>query len=52
MNIKMTNQDKLKFLSDLADVLKNDGKDLYYIISDDKNGKKTFEFCNFKIDWY
>ena len=51
MKIEMTNQDKLKFLSDLADVLENDGKDLYFTIDDDKNNVRVFEFCNFKIEW-
>lgn len=52
MKIKMTNQDKLKFLSDLADVLENEGKDQYFTINDDIENMKIFEFCNFKVEWY
>ena len=52
MKIELTNQDKLKFLSDLADVLEKDGKDLYFAVRDDKQGTKVFEFCEFKIEWY
>lgn len=51
MKIEMTNQDKLKFLSDLADILESDGKNQYFTIDDDKNNVRVFEFCNFKIEW-
>ena len=52
MKIEMTNEDKLKFLRDLANVLENEGKGLYFTVRDDKNGTRVFEFCNFKIEWY
>lgn len=36
MKIEMTNEDKLKFLSDLADILEREGKNQYFTINDDK----------------
>lgn len=51
MKIELTNEDKLKFLSDLADILESEGKDQYFTINDDKNNVRVFEFCNFKIEW-
>lgn len=51
MKIELTNKDKLKFLSDLADILESEGKDQYFTINDDKNNVRVFEFCNFKIEW-
>lgn len=51
MKIEMTNEDKLKFLSDLADILESEGKNQYFTIDDDKNNVRVFEFYNFKIEW-
>lgn len=51
MKIELTDKDKLKFLSDLADVLESEGKDQYFTINDDKDNVRIFEFCNFKIEW-
>lgn len=51
MKIELTNEDKLKFLSDLADILESEGKNQYFTINNDKSGTKVFEFCNFKIEW-
>lgn len=52
MKIEMTNQDKLKFLSDLAGVLEKGGKDLYFTVRNDEHGTRIFEFCEFKIEWH
>ena len=51
MKIELTDKDKLKFLSDLADILESEGKDQYFTINDDKDNVRIFEFCNFKIEW-
>lgn len=52
MKIELTNKDKIKFLSDLADVLESEGKDQYFTINDDIENMRIFEFCNFKVEWY
>ena len=49
MKIEMTNQDKLKFLSDLAGVLEKDGKDLYFAVRDDKQGTKYLNSVNLRL---